>query len=282
LLDEQQILDELEKNNYHCIKQIIAMIKEKFNINTSQSGVQRFLKKHSLKYLKSGSIPAKANPEEQFSFYKTILKPLIAKAKAKVPKIVLFSMDASHHVLGANYLGNIYGKTRRFITTFSGRKRYNVLGAINLISKKILTVTNDTYITATQVCELLELIAKEYAGKTIYILLDNARYQKCNLVKELAEKLKINLVFISPYSPNLNPIERFWKHVKKRLRSRYFDDFSIKKKTIDDIVDCASTDDKKAIDKLITFKFQLFDKFKQINNIAFVEDVKKKVKKHQK
>jgi uncharacterized tellurite resistance protein B-like protein len=80
----------------------------------------------------------------------------------------------------------------------------------------------------------------------------------------------------------LGPIERFWKHVKKRLRTKYYDDFSIFKKEINDIVGSANTEDKKASDKLITFKFQLFDKFKQINKIAFVKDVIEVGKKHQK
>ena len=36
---------------------------------------------------------------------------------------------------------HIYSRARRFIRTFSGRKRYNVLGALDFVSKKVLTVT---------------------------------------------------------------------------------------------------------------------------------------------
>ena len=50
-------------------------------------------------------------------------------------------MDASHFVMGCDFLGYVYSRARRFIRTFSGRKRYNVLGALDFVSKKVLTVT---------------------------------------------------------------------------------------------------------------------------------------------
>jgi hypothetical protein len=113
-------------------------------------------------------------------------------------KLVLLFLDGSHFVMGCDFLGCIYGKVRRFIKTFSGRKRYNVLGALNFVSKKITTVANDTYITATEVCEMLRKVAAEYKGKAIHIVLDNARYQKCAVVMEQAEKLHITLHFMPP------------------------------------------------------------------------------------
>ena len=48
------------------------------------------------------------------------------------------------------------------------------------------------------------------------IVLDNARYQRCALVQSLAQTLGIELLFLPPYSPNLNLIERFWKFVNKQ------------------------------------------------------------------
>ena len=168
-------------------------------------------------------------------------------------------MDASHFVMGCDFLGCIYGITRRFIKTYSGRKRYNVLGVLNFVSKKVLTVSNDAYITASEVCDLLKKVAVEYAGKPIYIVLDNARYQKCFIVTELANQLGVHLVFIPPYSPNLKLIERLWKHVKNKLRTKYydvFDEFQIK---IDSIITDTDKNALSAVNRLIGEKVQLFD-----------------------
>lgn len=71
----------------------------------------------------------------------------------------------------------------------------------------------------------------------ITLVLDNARYQKCQLVTELASTLAIELLHLPSYSPNLNLIERLWKFVKKQcLYSKYYSDFSLSH-----ILDCCKT-----------------------------------------
>jgi transposase len=265
---DKEIIAEINANNYFSRKQIVEMIKEKFGINTSLSAVGRFLKKHNIKCLKCGSLPAKADAVKQRIFHDDTLRPLFKKCADGI--INLFFLDAAHFVMGNDFLGKIYGQVRRYFKTFSGRVRYNVLGALNFKTKLVTSVTNDSYITATQVCELLRKIAAEFVGKPVYIVLDNARYQKCKIVQAVADELKITLVYIPPYSPNLNIIERFWKHVKSKLRTKYFDQFSTFCETIDAIVGCVDIKDKEAVDSLITDKVQLFDDLVPINETTFV------------
>ena len=264
---ESAIAEEIEKNNYHTRQQVADMILDKFGISMSVSAVGKLLKKNGIRRLKSGSIPAKADTSAQRICYDTILLPLISKAKEQ--KLVLLFLDASHFVMGCDFLGCIYGKTRRFIKTFSGRKRYNVLGALNFATKKVTTVTNDTYITAVEVCEMLRKVSMEYAGKLIHIVLDNARYQKCEIVTSLAQQLGIQLHYIPPYSPNLNLIERLWKHVKGKLRSKYYDKFDEFKERIDSIVDETDKGSKELIDKLIGDSVQMFDTLVPVNENSF-------------
>jgi transposase len=185
-----------------------------------------------------------------------ILLPLMKSARSG--EIALLFLDASHFVMGCDFLGYIYGKFRRFIQTYSGRRRYNVLGALDFVTKKLVTVTNDSYITASEICDILKQVATAYKETPVYIVLDNARYQKCKIVAELADSLGIHLVYIPPYSPNLNLIERFWKHTKNKLRTKYYDDFNVFTSTIDSIINNASTADKHTIDRLISEKVQLF------------------------
>jgi len=207
--------------------------------------------------LKCGSLPARADVKKQRHFYDTILSSLMEQAKSD--KIALLFMDASHFVMGCDFLGYIYGKTRRFIKTFSGRKRYNVLAALNFVTKKMTTITNDTYITSIEICNLLHEIVREYSGKPIYIILDNASYQKALIVQELAAQLGISLVYIPSYSPNLNLIERFWKFAKSKLRTQYYDNFELFQETINSIVDSSDKHNKNTVDRLIGDKVQLFD-----------------------
>lgn len=135
-------------------------------------------------------------------------------------------MDASHFVMGG-FLGRGWSKVRHWVKTSSGRQRFNVLGALNFITKKVEMITNDTYITSTQVVEMFEKLAKTYV-RPIVVVLDNAPYQTCKYVKEAASRLGIGLVYLPTYSPNLNLIERVWKLVKSRVLSLVYHETFVK------------------------------------------------------
>jgi transposase len=177
-------------------------------------------------------------------------------AMAKSGESVLLYMDGAHFVQAA-FLACMWCFTRIFVRSPSGRKRWNVLGAFNAITGQLTTVANDGYITATTVCELLHKLAEQYAGRPIVIVLDNARYQHCKLVKELAAELGITLQFLPSYSPNLNLIERLWKFVKKKsLNNVYYETFEEFVEGITDCLERVETDYKSELDTLMQPNFQ--------------------------
>ena len=116
-------------------------------------------------------------------------------------------MDAAHFVHRA-YLGFLWCFTRVFIASPSGRKRFNVLGAVNAITKEAITVTNESYINAQSICQMLLKLHALGLNVPITVVLDNARYQKCQVVFGLAKALDIELLYLPSYSPHLNLIER--------------------------------------------------------------------------
>jgi len=50
------------------------------------------------------------------------------------------------------------------------------------------------------------------------LILDNASFHKSLETKKLVEKAGCKILFLPPYSPDLNPIEKFWANMKKRMR----------------------------------------------------------------
>jgi transposase len=174
----------------------------------------------------------------------------------------VFFVDAAHFVLGA-YLGFVWCFERLFVKTGAGRQRFNVLGALNAVTHELIMVTNDTYINAQSVCALLHKIAGLGLKIPITLVLDNARYQKCALVMDLAQSLQIELLYLTTYSPNLNLIERLWKFVKKQcLYSVYYADFVTFKEAITTCLDHCHTTYKRDLDSLLTLQFQSFKKVK--------------------
>jgi hypothetical protein len=74
----------------------------------------------------------------------------------------------------------------------------------------------------------------------------------------------------------LNLIERLWKNVKCKLRTKYYDNFSEFSAKIDSILRFENIKDKKDVDKLISEKVQLFDNLVPIGGSTFTtEEVKK-------
>ena len=144
----------------------------------------------------------------------------------------------------------------------SGRQRYNVLGAFNAITHRLIRVTNDSYVTAATVCELLQKIAAlglPTPLTPVTLVLDNARYQRCHLVQEQAGTLNIELLFLPSYSPNLNLSERLWKYVKKAtLYSRHHASFAEFRSRIDQCLYELPTTYKSQMATLMTLAFQTF------------------------
>ena len=227
-------------------------------IKRSPTQIGKFLKSIGIRRHKVGMIPAKADPDIQEKFIKKELEPRLEEAKSN--KRHVFFVDAAHFVLSP-FLGYLWSFSRLFIKAPAGRNRFNVLGALNAITHKLIMITNDAYINADSVCQLLREIANQRIDVPITLILDNARYQKCFVVQELAKSLDIELLYLPPYSPNLNIIERLWKFVKKEcLYSKYYSDFDKFKTSISECLNETHLKHKKKLDSLLTLRFQRFNK----------------------
>ena len=169
-------------------------------------------------------------------------------------------MDAAHFVMGA-FLGMIWCFERLFLQSSSGRKRYNVLGAYSNRDTRLITITNEDYINSDTIVELLLKINNAHPDSKVTLVMDNARYQRCNKVMDKAKDLGIHLLFLPPYSPNLNLIERLWKFTKKKcLYNKYYESFNNFKEAINDCLNNVQTTFKEQIKTLLNPKFQMFSK----------------------
>jgi transposase len=185
------------------------------------------------------------------------LTPLIDEAQAQ--KCHLFFMDAAHFVMQP-FLGYLWCFVRVFIQSSSGRQRFNVLAVLDACTHQIISVTNDSSINSESVCALLTKLRASFTdGLPITIVLDNARYQHCHRVIDYAALLGIELLFLPPYAPNLNLIERLWRFVRKTtLSTEYFDAFASFKAAIQGCLEHSQTTHKKDLDTLLVLKFQTF------------------------
>ena len=141
-------------------------------------------------------------------------------------------MDGVHptHNVQPAY-GWIKTGVRKEIAANTGRMRLNLSGIIDVISHNVL-VQEDKTLNAESTIQFFQNVEKAYpTKKKIHVFCDNAAYYRNARVKRYLETSKIDLHFLPPYSPNLNPIERLWKWMKERViyntYYREFEDFKL-------------------------------------------------------
>jgi transposase len=225
-------------------------------ISRSPSQVRAFMKRHGFRYIKTGHIPAKADIEKQQQWMKTTLEPAIKEAQNG--ECHLLFIDAAHFILEL-FICALWSVVRLFVKASSGRNRINVLGAVNAITKEVITMSNNTYISAETIVIFLKQLRELYVDLPLKIVLDNARYQHCKLVENEAKELGIILLFLPSYSPNLNIIERLWKFTKKKiLYAKYYDTPSKFHNVIVEFFQTINHKYNADLKNLLTLKFQFF------------------------
>jgi transposase len=101
----------------------------------------------------------------------------------------------------------------------TGRVRANTFGFYTLNGVSVAGFYEDS--KTESVCLFLELVREFNPEGRIIVLLDNFSSHHAEATIEYAEMLDIQLVFLTPYSPDLNPIEYIWKDVKKEVSTTF-------------------------------------------------------------
>lgn len=220
--DTQQLIAHLIKKTYHHQKDIVAYIESTFGETYAVSGLHKWLVRNGFSYKQPKGVPGKLDAEKQQEFieeYKQ-LKEALPDDEG------IYFMDSVHPTQATKLsCGWIKRGTDKHIKTTASRTRINVVGAIKLgsLSKTI----SQTYerINQETIVDFMGLIREQSEVKgTLHLVIDQAGYHKAFSVREKAKELNIQLHFLPPYSPNLNPIERLWKVMNEHVRNnRHFD-----------------------------------------------------------
>lgn len=220
----EQLGDYLQKHLCLTAKQVAHYVQQTWQISYSERGITQLLHRLGFVYKKPKLIPGKADAEQQRAFIETYHK---LKADQKAEERIYF-MDATHphHNPIASY-GWIKRGQAHEIRSNTGRQRLNINGVIDCSDLSAIVRYDDT-INAQSTIKLFQQIeAQNPLASRIQIICDNARYYRSQLVKDYLEHSNIELVFLPPYAPNLNLIERFWRFFKKTvLYGHYYETFA--------------------------------------------------------
>ena len=251
---ESDLKDHIAKNTYSSSAAIVEYVKQTYGTTYSSPGMVHLLERLGFVYKKTKLVPGKADTQKQEQFIQEYHQ---FRAKMNSDDELLF-IDGTHpqHNPVSSYAWILKGQEKE-VPTNTGRKRININGALNIDSYEAV-VREDERINAQSTIELFKQIEDAYPlASTIYVIADNARYYRAQIVSEYLENSRIQFKFLPPYSPNLNLIERLWKFLKKEvINSTYYEAYDIFKKKVMEFFENIK-DYREELKTLITENFQI-------------------------
>lgn len=182
-------------------KNLIKLIKRKFNLLISKSSIYNILKQMNIRKKKIYQLQILTNKYKRKQQIKIFKKQLRGKSLDEIISIDETSVDS--------YIDNKYGwsakgKKIKIIKKFK-RIRYTVICAVNcnqVIHTKIINNSANANIFTDF---FKELVMKLQLNKKFYVILDNARIHHSKIFKKyIGEIDNINLIYNVPYSPESN------------------------------------------------------------------------------
>lgn len=259
-LNSQQLLllvKELNNNLYTTTTQVADWIYQAFGIRYKSNSVRALLKRLGFSYKKTKLIPGKADAAAQREFVKSFKK---LESDLKEDEVIYFG-DGVHpqHNTQPAYAWIAKGEEKQ-IKSNTGRTRINLHGAVNAHDVKDIIVKEHITLDATETIKFFKKIEQANPDKSkIYMIIDNARYYRNKRVTEYLKQSKIEIIFLPPYSPNLNLIERLWKFMKKTvINNKYYEKPTEFREKLLDFFKNIDVYEKE-LKSLLTLNFQIID-----------------------
>ncbi|MFX1298214.1 MAG: IS630 family transposase [Promethearchaeota archaeon] len=213
-------------------KSIAFHILKKFGVQLGVRAVQKLLHKLGFSLQRPRHKLKKADPKAQEEFRHQLKKKMGTLGPNDV---LLFEDECSVKYSPSLTRCWALKGNQPEIFTFGGRQKQNLIGVLDPLKGKGFGQFIET-LKAPQFQEFLEDVINLYKEKEkIVIVLDNAKAHHTKALKPFLEgeavKDKLELLFLPPYSPNLNLIERFWKFMRKKVTHNTF--FSTFQKFLD-------------------------------------------------
>jgi transposase len=211
---------ELKRTLYTDAKSVSEWIKDNLGVEYTPQGVVDLLNRIGFSYKKTKEIPCECSQEKQLAFIETLTEIF----ENLTEETVVYYADGVHPTHNSRSTYAWIEKGQEFEQpTVSGRDRVNINGLINAKDVTDVIHIDCESVNAQSTKELYtKALEKNPKAKKIYIISDNARYYRNKELREWVEDTVIEQVFLPPYSPNLNLIERLWKFLRKKVINTRF------------------------------------------------------------
>lgn len=218
-MQEHELKSYLVGVTYKRAKGVCAYVKEKYGVEYTIAGMTNWLIRNGFVYKKPKQIPGKIDPEKQEAF---IRKYEELKNTSTKGEEILFVDEVHPEYQSQRAYGWILKGETKTLGTTAKQERVHFIGAIELKNMKVIAKEYET-VDASAMTDFLKFLEDEAKATKIHLICDNSRVHRNREVEEYVKhSKKLEIHYLPPYSPNLNPIERLWKVLHEEVTYNKF------------------------------------------------------------
>ena len=197
---------------------VIEMIRKEFGVTARARTLRRWLRRIGFSWRKDRYVPYRSVSKERQEEFKREVGERAAQRRADGMAVFAEDEAAVQRSQNPAYGWRPTGGREQVRASFS-RESVRIFGAMSQDELRIKIVESTNSKTFR---EFLEDIRRD--RPRLFMVLDSASYHKSKAVREYVESTggDVELEFLPPYTPQLNPVETVWRDLKKRLAGRFF------------------------------------------------------------
>ncbi len=204
----------LRRRNDWTTKEVRNLILERFGVDYSPDSISGILRSLGMRYCKPYPKDYR-RPEDA----EERLKKSVEKAFEEGKRFILGFMDECNPQTASNTQG-VWSFKKPEIRRDTTKYGINAFGFYTPAGVSLIGFKENS--KKESVCEFLEEVRGKNPEGSILMILDNFTSHRARMTQEKAGVLDIRLVYLPPYSPDLNPIDQIWRGVKRCISTAFF------------------------------------------------------------
>lgn len=195
------------------VARLHAVLVDRLNVDVSEDTVWRRMREAGLTWQTPERQYFEADPEIRRRWQEETI-PKIRETLKKTGGILYCEDEAS--VCLTPLLGKTWaerGKPRKVPVT-GGRASIAAMSAISPKGRLVFRL-HDKRITSAEVIDFLKQLLREHPSRHVVVVMDQAKPHTSKMTKAFIERKKrLHVFYLPPYSPDWNPDEKVWNHLK--------------------------------------------------------------------
>ncbi|BBW96526.1 hypothetical protein GsuE55_13590 [Geobacillus subterraneus] len=193
-----------------------SYIQQTYGVSMSREGIRKLLHRLRLSWTRPTDKLVKGDPTLQAAFQKELefIKKLITA------QMVLLYVDETHvRAYQALRTTSAEVGNQKQVPSYGHHAHVSIYGAVD-VQQGDVVFHRASCANVETFLDFLHLLKEKHPDRFIVLVLDHARIHYANMVQAFLDEKEggaFHFIFLPPYSPHLNPMERLWKWLKDEI-----------------------------------------------------------------